>query len=521
MAKLSVDVAKFKSSDVRGIQIHNQREGENHKNENIDADKTHLNYDLHNAENVNYTRAVKDRLEEGYKVDKAIRKDATVMCGIAIQVNKEFFDQLTPEREKEFFQAVYDKVGEKYGKENIISANVHKDEKAPHVQINLVPLTADGRLTAKEIFDRKGLLNLHTDLAKTLQEHSFDIQRGEPSKEKKERLDIHEFKLNEKEKAIAERTAKLENVSITLDKVQEIQRTTKIEKPFIGEKYVKVNPADFDQLTAVAVIGASHKEEVARLREEVRQLPELRKDIRDLTAKNRELTKEVVTLKKALDSPTVRYAIEMDKEKEKYAQERAQQAEQAEKIRKAQVAEQARLAKEQAKAQAEQVKQAEQAKKAQQVDLDMRQNETYKWLYKKLDAKYKAEGMTDQKEIDVRIAINMSHNFARKNIEKAIADNSPKAPDESNKAIAYAREITGNMDKKFTNMKKIREKGNGGGMEIGGSGLNLERVNPIIDGVMNRFLDPKVVGMRANLFRDDDREEYLDMIKQGIDADFN
>ena len=192
-------------------------------------------------------------------------------------------------------------------------------------------------------------------------------------------------------------------------------------------------------------------------------------------------------------------------------------------------AEQARIAQEQAKAQAEQAKQAELAKKAQQqalkekqADLDMRQNETYKWLYKKLDAKYKTEGMTDQKEIDVRIACNMSHNFARKNIEKAIADNSPKAPDESEKAIAYAREITGFMDKRFNNIKKVREKGTGGGRERGGGGLKLEKTNPLIDGVMDRFLDARgAVGMRANIFRDDDREEYLEKLKSGVDVDFD
>lgn len=40
-------------------------------------------------------------------------------------------------------------------KETMISAVIHKDEKTPHMHLCFVPLTADKRLSAKEILGNK------------------------------------------------------------------------------------------------------------------------------------------------------------------------------------------------------------------------------------------------------------------------------------------------------------------------------------------------------------------------------
>jgi len=42
-----------------------------------------------------------------------------------------------------------------------------------------VPLTEDGRLSAKILFNRKSLLQLQSELPKYLQSKGFDVQRGE------------------------------------------------------------------------------------------------------------------------------------------------------------------------------------------------------------------------------------------------------------------------------------------------------------------------------------------------------
>ena len=65
-------------------------------------------------------------------------------------------------------------------RETIISAVVHMDEKTPHMHLSFVPLTADGRLSAKDILGNKKKLTWWQD---RFWEHMVqkypDLERGE------------------------------------------------------------------------------------------------------------------------------------------------------------------------------------------------------------------------------------------------------------------------------------------------------------------------------------------------------
>ena len=65
-------------------------------------------------------------------------------------------------------------------RKTIISAVVHMDEKTPHMHLSFVPLTADGRLSAKEIVGNKKKLSRWQD---KFWEHMVkkypDLERGE------------------------------------------------------------------------------------------------------------------------------------------------------------------------------------------------------------------------------------------------------------------------------------------------------------------------------------------------------
>lgn len=47
---------------------------------------------------------------------------------------------------------------QEYGKDNLLYATVHMDEKTPHMHYGVVPITDDGRLSAKEVVGNKKLL---------------------------------------------------------------------------------------------------------------------------------------------------------------------------------------------------------------------------------------------------------------------------------------------------------------------------------------------------------------------------
>lgn len=54
---------------------------------------------------------------------------------------------------------------EEYGKENLLYATVHMDEITPHMHYGVIPITKDGRLSAKEVVgNKKALTEYHKQM---------------------------------------------------------------------------------------------------------------------------------------------------------------------------------------------------------------------------------------------------------------------------------------------------------------------------------------------------------------------
>ena len=194
MSFLVLHMDKFKKEAVRGIQSHNNRERESHSNPDIDYSKSQGNYDLH-GQKAEYAQAIQNRIDNLLLV-KAVRKDAVQMCGIIVSSDSAFFEKLTPENTRRFFEESKAFLTEFVGPENVISAMVHMDEKTPHMHFLHVPVTPDGKLSAKTLYTRESLKKLQTELPRHLQNRGFDVQRGveqEPGAAKKH-LDTREFK---------------------------------------------------------------------------------------------------------------------------------------------------------------------------------------------------------------------------------------------------------------------------------------------------------------------------------------
>ena len=195
MSYLVLHMDKFKKEAIRGIQSHNRRERESHSNPDIDYDRSAANYELHEAAASNYAEAIQNRIDELLLV-KAVRKDAVRMCGLIVTSDKAFFDGLTPEETRRFFEESKAFLTEFVGAENVISAMVHMDEKTPHMHFLHVPVTPDGRLNANKIYTRQSLRKLQAGLPAHLQSRGFVIERGveQTPGSAKRHLDTREFK---------------------------------------------------------------------------------------------------------------------------------------------------------------------------------------------------------------------------------------------------------------------------------------------------------------------------------------
>ena len=97
-----------------------------------------------------------------------------------ITASPEFFKGKSPKEIQAFFQRAADFLIGRVGRENIVSAVVHMDEKTPHLHLTFVPLTQDNRLCAKEIIgNRANLTKWQDDFHAYMVEKYPDLERGE------------------------------------------------------------------------------------------------------------------------------------------------------------------------------------------------------------------------------------------------------------------------------------------------------------------------------------------------------
>ena len=146
---------------------HNERRNKNYSNKDIDPSRTCLNYHLKQPTAASYEQEFyRIRDEYGLKGNLRLtgKKQSTILCEFIITSDKQFFDRLGEERTKQFFFDAYRFVTHKVGGEQfVVSAVVHMDEKTPHMHFCFVPITKDGRLSAKEVLGNKAAFSKWQD----------------------------------------------------------------------------------------------------------------------------------------------------------------------------------------------------------------------------------------------------------------------------------------------------------------------------------------------------------------------
>ena len=162
-----------------------------YKNANPDLKQYNRSYKL------NYTGTISERvnqrISEGYKSKKAIRKDAVKYISLVLTGSHEKMKEIISDKDKYhvWLKNNFDFLKEEYGKENIVKLDLHLDEKTPHFHVIVVPLTKDGRLSAKEIVgNKKQMQERLTRYAEKMK--SLGFERGHKMKKAKAK-DINQF----------------------------------------------------------------------------------------------------------------------------------------------------------------------------------------------------------------------------------------------------------------------------------------------------------------------------------------
>ena len=168
---------KHKGNPARPLEAHHERQKDQYaSNPDIDTSRSKYNFHIVKPEG-RYYHFIQSRIEQA---GCRTRKDSTRFVDTLITASPEFFKGKSPKEIQAFFQRAADFLTHRVGRENIVSAVVHMDEKTPHLHLTFVPLTKDNRLCAKEIIgNRANLTKWQDDFHAYMVEKYPDLERGE------------------------------------------------------------------------------------------------------------------------------------------------------------------------------------------------------------------------------------------------------------------------------------------------------------------------------------------------------
>lgn len=172
-----MDFDKMKDDGyIRGVIVHVERLGDKHSNQNIRDERSHLNYSLmkdgkQGIELFEDYKAAFEKVEKSQK--RKIRSDAVRVVDGVLSLPAEYKGE-TEERQRAFFQTAADITREHFGP--LLWATVHRDERTKtgdgtdHLHVGFIPVTKDGRLSAREVIGPDVLSSWHDELDMKLRE---------------------------------------------------------------------------------------------------------------------------------------------------------------------------------------------------------------------------------------------------------------------------------------------------------------------------------------------------------------
>ncbi len=168
------------SGGIGGLFSHFDRSKETeennkkHSNEEIDSSRSYMNYNLAPLKDMSQNEIFKKRLSEVHVLK---RKDVNVLCTWIVTLPK----TLKESESDRFFKTTYEFLEERYGKKNVVSAHVHRDETSDHMHFAFVPVVYDQKkdrekVCAKEVINRNELKAFHDKLSDHLEkEFGYDV----------------------------------------------------------------------------------------------------------------------------------------------------------------------------------------------------------------------------------------------------------------------------------------------------------------------------------------------------------
>ena len=169
--------AKYKGPEISRIEAHNERTKETYaSNPDVDTARSKQNFHLVTPERKYRAEAERQIAQAGCRT----RSDSVRVVEVLFTASHDFFKGKSKGEIRAFFEDCMAFLAQRQAPATYLSAVVHMDEKTPHMHLSFVPLTADGRLSAKEIVGNRQKLTQWQD---AFWEHMVqkypELERGE------------------------------------------------------------------------------------------------------------------------------------------------------------------------------------------------------------------------------------------------------------------------------------------------------------------------------------------------------
>ena len=188
---------KRKRTDLGGIQKENLRTATEYNNK-VSPGMDILNVTLKESNNW-----LQDINREITAAGAKARANSVLALDTLYTASPEFFQGKTNEENDKFFRDCLKFHNEHFG--HIISAVVHYDETTPHLHIISVPLTKDGRLSARDVIGNKAKMSKTQDQFFERVGRGYGLERGihMDGQEKRQHISAQEHELREIKQKIA------------------------------------------------------------------------------------------------------------------------------------------------------------------------------------------------------------------------------------------------------------------------------------------------------------------------------
>lgn len=267
-------IEKRKRQDVSGIQRENNRTAAEYNNQ-VNRERSGLNLQLIQSDN--WMQDIKAEIE---RAGARTRSNSVIALDTLYTASPTFFEGKTQKQTEDFFRDCLQFHQRQFG--HIISAVIHYDETTPHLHVVSVPLTADGRLSAREIVGNKQNLSRLQDEFFEQVGRGYGLERGTRSdgQEKRKHISAQEKRMQELEQQVSDLSERVERLTEQTELTAAEYRDTYKKTAHINELRQQAR----QHLTTLNhILTDAERRQIEQEQEQAEQFPDFDDDFEDFT----------------------------------------------------------------------------------------------------------------------------------------------------------------------------------------------------------------------------------------------